>query len=194
MDEEYEYSKLYVLDLTLSMEQLFANLSDNRKRQLRHWDENHKNIILDKKILGDFFIKNYHDFIKKRNASMVYEFSMDTLLSIVNLDKILIIGIEENGRVIAVSIFPFTPYSSDFLFNISLDEGRTHSASLIWYAVNYFKSMEVPFLNLGGGGQSRMDFKSRFGPRVYPLKGLKQVYNNEVLCKLVPPGLSRSLR
>jgi len=188
IDEEFEYSKLYVLDLTLSIEQLFANLSDNRKRQLKYWKENQNNLILDKNILSDFFIKNYHDFIRKRNASKVYEFSIDTLLSILDLDKNLVIGIEEDGRVIAVSIFPFTPYMADFLFNVSLDEGRSYSASLIWYAVNHFKSMGVPYLNLGGGGETRMEFKSRFGPSVFPLKGLKQVYDEGtygILCRQV---------
>jgi hypothetical protein len=36
--ERFQYNTIYVLDVTLPAETLFAHLSTNCKRQLKHWD------------------------------------------------------------------------------------------------------------------------------------------------------------
>ncbi len=190
-NDVYEYNKIFVFDLTLSVEELYANLLKGRKNQLNRWDEERLKITLDKQLLTDFFLDNYHDFIKSRNASSIYSFSLETLSAIVSGENSFLFGIKENGRIIAVEVLVYTKYFGDSLFNISVDEGRRYGTILTWYALNYFKSIRVPYYNLGGGrhdNDSVAFYKKRFGTREFPLKGLKQVYDKNVyadLCKQV---------
>jgi hypothetical protein len=190
-DEAYLYNAIYVLDLTLSPEELYTNLSTNRKRQLNNWDEILCSVVLEKPTVTDFLLTNYLAFFRRKNASPVYSFSLDTLSFLVGLDNILIVGIQKAGRVVAVSVFTYTSHVGEYLFNVSLPEGKQHSVALLWYAVTYLKSLQIPLLNLGGGVRENdgvAQFKERFGAMKLPLKCLKQVYEPEIygkLCQMV---------
>jgi lipid II:glycine glycyltransferase (peptidoglycan interpeptide bridge formation enzyme) len=176
-----------VLDLTLSQSELFANLSTNRKRQLKDWEKSLANIILEKDILTEFFLANYHDFYQSREATGVYNFSRDTLSFLASLDNVVIVGMRGPERVEAVTVFAYTPDVAEFLFNVSLPEGQRHSATLLWYGVNYLKSLKIPLLNLGGGirrDDGVAQFKERFGAKKLALRCLKQVYEPEIYAKL----------
>lgn len=190
-DEVYQHNAIYVLDLTLSRDELFANLSTNRKRQLKNWDETLSSVVIEKPTVTDFFLTNYFAFFRGKNASPVYSFSRDTLSFLVGLDNVLIVGIQRARRVEAVSVFAYTSHVGEYLFNVSLPEGQHHSVALLWYAVNYLKSLQIPWLNLGGGVRMNdgiAQFKERFGGKKLPLKCLKQVYEPEMyrtLCQVV---------
>jgi hypothetical protein len=172
---------LYVLDLNLSLDQLYGNMSNNRKRQIKkHMVEA---ITLDKSILKPFFINNFHEFFKDREAGLFSGFSLETLEYLVDLDHVKLIGMLKEGRVEAVSVFAYTEYVGEYLFNISLPDGKAHTVPLLWEGVKLLKELGIPFLNLGGGlkkGDSLSDFKERFGAEKFPLSVLKQVYNKEV--------------
>jgi hypothetical protein len=139
----------------------------------------------------DFFVAQYFDFVHKKNASSFYYFSRETLSFLANLEDVFIVGARDSEKLVAVSVFAHTPDAGEFLFNVSLPEGRGYSAALIWYGVHHLKSLDVPLLNLGGGGQeddSLADFKARFGSQRLPLACLKQIYQPEVyqrLCRQV---------
>lgn len=186
--EIHRYNEVYVLDLSLSADELFANLSTNRKRQLKDWDKILLNsIVLDKSTLTDFFLANYLAFFRRKGASRVYGFSGETLSFLAGLDNVLIVGAQNSGKVEAVTVFAYTPYAGDFLFNVSLPEGRRHSVALLWYGVNHLKSLQIPLLNLGGGIRENdgvAEFKQRFGGKRLALGGLKQVYDPEVYERL----------
>jgi hypothetical protein len=190
-DQIHQYNSIYVLDLTLSPSELFANLSTNRKRQLKDWEKSLANIVLDKEILTEFFLANYHAFYQSRRASPVYNFSRDTLSFLASLDNVVMVGMRGSEKMEAVSVFAHTPDVGEFLFNVSLPEGQRYSATLIWYGVNYLKSLQIPLLNLGGGireGDGVAQFKERFGAKKLALKCLKQVYEPEIyvdLCRQV---------
>ncbi|QIL76402.1 hypothetical protein [Hymenobacter sp. HDW8] len=186
----YSYNSLYILDLRLSIEDLFSNLDRNRRRQLKNWEQIAPQFITDKSILIDFFLENYHAFFQQKNASSGYLFSLETLSYIVNLDNVLLVGFGDS-KIEAVSVFAYTPHGAQALFHISLPEGRNHTMPLLWYAIQYLKSVNIPFLNMGGGlqdGDSIADFKQRCGAQKMPLSCLKQVYNADIysiLCKSV---------
>lgn len=189
--EIIRYNEIYVLDLTLSHGELFANLSMNRKRQLKDWDKILPNIVLDESVLTDFLLANYQEFFRERAASMAYSFSEDTMSFLVGLDNVFVVGVRDAGRVEAVTVFAHTPYVGDFLFNVSTPEGRHHSVALLWYGVHYLKARHVPLLNLGGGirkDDGVAKFKQRFGGQRLSLGCLKQIYEPEVyeqLCRQV---------
>jgi hypothetical protein len=186
----YPYNSIYYLDLTLSSDQLFANLHTNRKRQLRNWDETLSGLVLDKPAVRDFFINNYFNFIRTKKAPDFYDFSDDTLSFLTSLDNALVIGAPDAKQLEAVSVFFYTPDVGEYFINVSLPEGRHHAVPLLWYGVNYLKSLHIPRLNLGGGSDDDGvgQFKLRFGSKKTPLKSLRQIYNREIydrLCRQV---------
>jgi hypothetical protein len=195
-EEVYQYNDIYVLDLTPSYEELFANLDMNRKRQLKHWNTSLPNIVTERPAVTEFFLANYLEFVQRKDASPEYYFSRDTLAFLSSLDNVFVVGARNFGNLAAVSVFAYTADIGDFLFNVSLPEGRQYSVALLWWAVNHLKSLGVPFLNLGGGDRendSLAEFKRRFGGKKLALRCLKQVYEPgiyEKLCRRanVDPG------
>jgi hypothetical protein len=186
-DALYSYKNIYVLDLTLNQDKLFSNLSTNRKRQLKEWQRTSASLVLERRALTDFFLEHYVEFFREKGAAPVYFFSAATLESLFALDNVVIVGAGMPGKVEAATVFAYTPYAADYLFNVSLPTGRRHSVALIWYGVNYFKSIGIPTLNLGGGvrtDDSLTEFKQRFGGKKLTLNCLKQVYNSAIYTAL----------
>lgn len=185
--EVCRYNTLYVLDLTLSIDALFQMLSTNRKRQLKNWCTISKGLVIGGSALTDFFLTNYLEFVRAKKALGVYGFSAKTLSQLLSSKNVFVVGVLGSNGVEAVSVFGYTPYAAEYLFNVSLPSGRQHSAALIWYAINHLKERNIPRLNLGGGvrendGVAR--FKQRFGAKELPLGCVKQVYDSENFAKL----------
>jgi hypothetical protein len=189
LDHVYESNSLYILDLTLSSDEIFTGLDRNRKRQLKDWEKIAVNLIFDRTPLTDFFLTNYSEFIRRINASPANYFSTETLAFLCSLDNVFIVGAGKHKKIEAVYIFAYTPYAGDCLFNVALPEGRQHTTVLMWHGLNHLKSIQIPFLNLGGGVRehdSIAQAKQRFGSRRVPLRCLKQVYEPgiyEELCR-----------
>ena len=185
--EIYQYDTIHVLDLTLSLNELWANLSTNRKRQLKDWNNMSADLATEKNKLTDFFLSNYMDFFLGKGAEQFYLFSKDTLSFLFKLDNVLIVGAPNSQDLEAVSVFAYTEDVGDYLFNISLPGGKDHTAPLIWYGVNYLKSQKIPLFNLGGGGGGIGESKRRYGGKELALRCIKQIYEPNIyekLCRL----------
>ena len=186
-NELYSYNSIYALDLGLSHNELFSKLSENRKRQLKEWKKISGNLVVEKYALIEFFLEHYVEFFREKKAATAYAFSAATLESLFALANVVMVGAGSAERVEAATVFTYTPYVADFLFNIALPQGRHHSAALIWYGVNYFKSIGIPILNLGGGvraNDSLAEFKQRFGGKKFTLSCLKQIYDAAIYAAL----------
>ncbi|HEY7530698.1 MAG TPA: hypothetical protein VIC56_08495 [Gemmatimonadota bacterium] len=178
--DAHVHHQLYLLDLTLGSERLFAGLSTNRRRQLRDWEAIRSAIRLDREPLTEFLLARYAEFFREKGATAAYAFTPATMAGLAKLDGVLVVGAGRGSTIEAVSLFGYTPYAADFLFNVALPEGRRHSAALIWYAVQALREAGAPVLNLGGGvrdGDSLAEFKRRFGAAQAPFVALKQVYD-----------------
>jgi hypothetical protein len=185
--DAFHYNSIYILDLKLTLDELFMNLSNNRKRHLKRWNEISTKITYDKSILLDFFLNRYHNFMQSQNASSTYNFSRDTLSFLANLENVLMVGVQNLGKVEAVSLFGYSPIVGDYLFNISLPEGKGYTTALLWAGAIQLQSKGVQILNLGGGVQADdkiAEYKRRFGSKQLPLKCLKQVYNQQIYEKV----------
>lgn len=183
-----QYETVYLLDLRPSLDELFAGMNTNRKRQLKRWDDLVSNLTFDKTAVASFFQSHYYDFLRDRHADPFYYFSSETLSFLFNLDNVLLVGIRNGEKMVAASVFTHTPYAGEYLFGISLPEGRKYSAALVWYGIQHLKSLGIPVVNLGGGDAGTADFKIRFGARGRPLKCIKEVYDEEtyeILCRAV---------
>ena len=175
---------IYVLDLTPSYDELFANLSTNRKRQLKHWDKIQNDLVFDRSILTDFLLDNYIAFFTEKDALAAFDYNKRTVAFLLSLDNVIMAGARSEGKVVAVSVFTYTAHEGEYLFNVSLPEGEHYGVPLLWHGVDQLKSLHVPLLNLGGGWAGMADFKRRFGARGLTMKVLKQIYQPEVYRKL----------
>ena len=183
-EDVFSYDTVHVLDLTLTIEQLSANLHKARRKKLRDWDALSSEFVFDKTALETFFLENYSDFIRAKSAAAFYFFTAESLSFLLGLENVMLAGTQKAGRIVAVTLFAHTPCSADALFNISLPEGRDDYVPLMWYGVNYFKSLKIPSLNLGGGGGGVGEAKRLYGGKEFPLRCIKQVYEPEIYVRL----------
>jgi hypothetical protein len=183
-EEIVEYDQVYVFDLTLSTDHLLARMRSDRRRQLKEYENDRAAFLFDKPALKAFFLDHYHEFLRSRNASPYYYFSRETLSYLCDLDNVILVGAVQCDKIVVVEIFAFTGHVGDAMFNVSLPEGRNYTTALIWYVVNYLKSMNIPALNLGGGGGSLGEYKKRFGTASLPLRSVKQVYDADIYAAL----------
>lgn len=188
-EDSFNTASLYFIDLSLSLTELFDNLSSNRKRQLKNYKKTEASFTYEKKEITDFFIENYYDFLNRINASPANYFSKETLKSLCLLENIFMAGYKSEGKLESVYIFGYTEHSVDCLFNVSTTEGRQYAPFLLWCGIKHFRSGKIPVMNLGGGsktGDSIDQSKQRFGAYGLPFVNLKQIYDPNVydmLCK-----------
>ena len=186
--ETQPYNSVYVLDLTRTEAELFEHLSANRKRQLRHWDDSRKRLILDRNVLKRFFFSYYHEFFRSKGVTQACRFfAQETLESLCELENVILVGAGCGGTVEAVYVVGYTDFAADALFNIAVPEGRCHAALLTWWTVLRLKRLGIPVLNLGGGAKENdgmAEFKKRFGARKLPLRALKQIYRPQIFREL----------
>jgi len=183
--EIYQSNILYFLDLTLGIDKLFSNLHKNRKRKLKDFDKT--SFVMDRDALVNFFLERYPEFLRKVQAPPASYFTSETLTSLCSLHNVVIVGAGTVNKIESVYIFGHTPYAGDCLFNVAAPEGRHYATLLLWWGVNYLKSIGVPLLNLGGGVREEDSIarsKEFFRPIKVPFRALKQVYNQEIYEKL----------
>ena len=186
-EDSYRSTNLYFIDLKLSLTDLFDNLDENRKRLIKNYRKAEAGFIYDRKILTEFFLYNYYDFLKRINASRANYFSKETLEYICSLENVFMVGAGSPDKIEAVYIFGYTDYAGDCLFNVATPEGRGYSPLLLWCGLKFFKKKKIPVMNLGGGikeDDSVALSKERFGAFKLPFLNLKQIYDKTVYEKL----------
>jgi hypothetical protein len=179
-------SRLYVLDLSEPREVTWGGLSENRRRQLRHFDAVAAGFELDRGRLARFLVDEFAAFFARRGAGPATDFRDETVAAIAALDNVLLVGAGD-GELESVAAFGFTAHAGDYLFGISRPGGERHSAHLVWWGAERLRDLGVPSLNLGGGvrpGDDVAEFKRRFGATERPLASLRQVYRPDVYKRL----------
>jgi hypothetical protein len=180
-------NETYVIDLRRGVEGAWAELSTNRRRQLREWRI--EDFEVDGPELASFFVERYPETMERKGAAARHRFPAETLAALCDLPDTFLVGARVGGSLESVSLFGHTPHAGDFLFNAALPDCAHHSVGLIWVAVHRLAEQEVPWLNLGGGmspDDSLADFKARFGARRLPMRSVKAVYDPaayEELCR-----------
>jgi hypothetical protein len=172
-------TELYFLDLTSSESELFERLSSNRRRQINAWRACGASVCRSNQELLDFVLTHSDEFFERRSASTIYHFSAETWRHLFSSPNVIVLGATAADQIVAVSIFAASCDLGEYLFSISLPEGRRFSAPLLWEGMLELKSRGVATLNLGGGikGQDSVaEFKRRFGAKRVPFQCLKQVY------------------
>lgn len=178
---------VYVWDLGPPADELYAGLDANRQRQLRDWDRFARSVVTDRSRLAEFLSDSHPAFFARKDASSTHGMSVGSINSLAGLDNVHLVGVEDEGRLTAASMFGYTASGGDYLFNVSTPPGRRHSAALVWAGALHLKSVGVPHLNLGSGlieGDGIADFKRRFGARRLPLLVVKHIYDRSSYVEL----------
>lgn len=185
-DEVAVANRLQVLDLERSEAELRAGLDENRRRELRRFARDPAAELFDgtapgdRAMLRDFFLARHAGFFAAREASPLYRFAPATVERLFAAPSTLALGVALAGEVVAVALFGSTPWAGEYLFNVSLPQGRRFSAVLVWEGALRLRAHGVPVLSLGGGvrdGDGVAAFKERFGARALPLAAARQIYD-----------------
>jgi hypothetical protein len=183
-EEAHTYNAVFVLDLTLSEDELVHRMPERIQRYIIQYQGKRSDIVMEKEILKEFLISNYGDFIISRgaNSSSQYNFSTETLSYLASLDNVFMIGKSGTGGIEAVVLFTYTPFGGESFCSASIGEGRRHNREIYWEGIKQLKALGVPLINFGGGftpSDGIATFKKRFGSNSLDLKCLKQVYDKD---------------
>lgn len=182
--EIHQYNTIYVIDLLPGYNEILNSLSSGRKKQLKKFEEVSLSFSEDRKLLKTFFLENYNEFLKRRDAKNFYYLSSETISFLFTLENVCIVGAIEHGKCVAATLFGYTKQMGNALYHASLPGAEHYSAHLVWYGVKKLKALGIPALNLGGGSNGIAKFKEFFGAQTYPLKCVKQIYRQDVYEKL----------
>ncbi len=169
---------LHVMDLRPSLDEVFARMSTNRRRQVAAAKAGV--VVVDGEARA-FLVDEYGSFMNRKDAAEVYRFSRDTLEQLAAAPSVFTIGVRgPDGDVEAAAMFGVTRACGEYLFGLSSGQGARHSTVLIWSAVERLKALGVPWLHLGGGvrgGDTLDEYKRRFGTTRLPLRSLRMVFD-----------------
>ncbi|HKO38094.1 MAG TPA: hypothetical protein VJU14_06975 [Solirubrobacterales bacterium] len=172
-------NETFVVDLREGAEGAWGRLSTNRRRQLRGWRAEEYEV--DGQALAEFFVEHYPLTMERKEAAARHRFGAATLAALCELPNTFLVGARgDERRLESVSLFGYSPYAGDFIFNAALPGCAHHSVPLIWTALNLLVEKGISWLNLGGGmspGDSLADFKARFGALRFPMRAVKAVYD-----------------
>lgn len=173
-------NSLFILDLSLSLEHLYRNMQSGKRDEVRKAERNRYGYTTDKHLLKPFFLKNYAAYMKRKNATMAYSFTIKTLSYLINLDMTSMVGIINNGKIEAATLNAYTPYIAEGYLFVSVPHCKNHTMALLWNGVKQLKAKNIPLFNLGGGireNDSIAQYKRRLGGMEKKLKSLKQIYD-----------------
>lgn len=180
-------TNLYFIDLRKSLTDIFENLDSNRRKQLRDFKKAEASFIYDRKLLTDFLLNNFNEYLKRINASKANFFSDETLRALCSFENVFVTGAGDGGKIDAVYLFGYTEHTGDCLLNVANENGRKYSSLLFWRGLKFFKSKKINLMNLGGGNKTDDSValsKERFGAYKLPLVNLKQIYDEDTYKKL----------
>jgi lipid II:glycine glycyltransferase (peptidoglycan interpeptide bridge formation enzyme) len=161
----------YIVDLTLSEEELWNNIHPKHKNVIRNAIKNNITIVKDKQNL-DLAYELLTKTLDRSNMSFSNKDYFENILTNLN-ENIEIFFAYKNEEVQGCAIFPFSKYSSYYLWGGSSKNQLLGSLNLLqWEAMRYFKSLGVNYYNFVGARLkpdegSKLEgiqrFKSRFG-------------------------------
>ncbi len=175
----HSYSSAYTLDLTIPLDELRGRMSETRKRDLRYAGREGIRLWVNTPAVKRFFVRHFEEAFQRRRARPDHYLSETSRDFFCTLDNFLFLG-AGRAEVEAVTVFGFTPYAADGLYNVSFARDTSFSTVLIWAAIQELRARRIPLLNLGGGlrphdGLAR--YKQYFGASARPLFCLKQVFD-----------------
>lgn len=176
-----------LLDITVPEEQALQRMGTDHRSRLRQWWKESPLVTTDKQKLAAPFLSLYPEAMQRLGAKQNYFFSDPALQKLIQQDNCLLIGIEAQGKIEAVSLFLHDDNYAEYYLNACILEGRRHARGLVWEAMRALRSKGVSTLNLGCGiqeGDALESFKRRFGGKMQRFQLIKQIYRPETYAAL----------
>jgi hypothetical protein len=123
-------------------------------------------LVTDQERLTEALLALYPLTLDRVGASHVYDFPEETLRRLANAEGALLLGVEVDAELAAITLFLHTARVGEYCISASSETGRKYTRLLIWTAIERLKDAGVTNLHLGGGvsPDDPLDhFKRRFG-------------------------------
>ncbi|MCO5977535.1 GNAT family N-acetyltransferase [Ideonella oryzae] len=174
---------LYFLDLQGGLEGVLAHAGTDRRRDWRRWQEQGHRFVTDRTALTDFLQSQHRPFLDRMGAGRAAYWNEAALAALLAAPGAGLLGTAEpDGRLVAATLYGWTPWGAEGMIQAALPEGRAHTAALMLGGIQDLAGRGVPWLNLGGGvrpGDNVAAAKMRWRPRAQAFRRLKQVYDPE---------------
>lgn len=170
---------LFVLSLRGEPADWFARCAANPRRTIRRQQRGSSNYVSDRAAVGKFLQDHYATFLTAVGARPATIWSERTLQAICEDPGVLIVGIADEVGICAASMFGMGDAGGEYLANVSVRDGRTWTASLLWMGMLQLRARGAAWVNLGGGvlrDDSLAQAKRRYGPDCHPLLGAREIY------------------
>ncbi|PWU08275.1 MAG: hypothetical protein C5B51_08110 [Terriglobia bacterium] len=174
-----KYSSAYLLDLTLPLEEIHHRMSETRKRDLRYAERNGVHVWINTPPVKRYFVTRFEETFRRRNGRTDHYLSEAARNFLSTQEGFLFLG-AGRAEIESATVFGFTPYAADGLFNVSSAPNTSFSTVLIWAAVQELKARKIPVLNLGGGLRPHdglAEYKQYLGATARPLFCWKQIFD-----------------
>ncbi|WP_141653081.1 hypothetical protein [Phenylobacterium immobile] len=194
--ELFAQNELFFLDLKQSEEALYGRLSRSRRRQIAAWSAPNRSVVADRSAAIAFFTDTVDGFFAAKGAAGAYFFSPETWRALFELESVMVLGAQVDGRIVAATVFVYSPFGAEALFNVSVADGRDAATAIMWSAALALQRLGVASLNMGGGvrpGDPVAEAKRQFGAEVRPLNALKQIYDRDAFLDLSPGWIDRDM-
>lgn len=171
---------MYGVDLTKDLNELARNLGHNNRRNLRRWREKRFELIYDQPLLKTLFPEMYMETAKISGYKSRYQFDTNLLRSFTDLKGAYLIGVMCEKKILAIRLYLSTAYCAEAYLHANLPGEIEHSRALYWAGIEYFKKIQIPYLNLGGGimqGDQIASFKKKLSTTQRPLYTMKVIFD-----------------
>ena len=178
---------VYILDLSVGIERLWAGIDRSRKRQWVKWEKSGNRFVDDRERLTAFLLEQYPAYLDRIQAAPSARYSEATLRFLCEQENVGVVGAESASRLEAVYLFGVTPYCVDALLNVATPAGRELSTALVWHSITRFAGAGIPFLNLGAGvrpGDAVAHAKERFRAEKRPIRAITQIFDERAYALL----------
>ncbi len=178
----------FVIDLSKSIDELWENLGDGHKYEIKKITKKSAFILTDdKQAIFNKLPLLYTETITRVGAGSPYYFSTSTLQDLTFNESSLVLGAMIDDEIKAVIMISYTKECAEYFLNASSEDGRIMTRSLLWDAIKKLKFLGVKKFNVGGGaieGDQLEHFKKRMGGYKVPISVYKKTINQEMYNKL----------
>ena len=173
-------NNLYFLDAGMGVGKLRHHVARTVRRSIYAWEKSGEQYVEDRELLTAFILRYYRTFMRQKNASSSVLWNDHTLHMICADPAVHLVGVNDEQGLCIVSSLATSPYAAEWQFNISLREGRRYSAAVLFWCVKQMESLQLRWLNLGGGikpHDSIAKAKEHYRPYCIPFYNAKEIYD-----------------
>lgn len=170
-------NEIFILDLSKGPEEVMRRCDRSVKRAVKASELAGLRFVDNRRVLTEFVLENYAPCLTALGARVLW--SPATLAEMCADPNLLMVGVEDAEGVCAAHTFGVEGASAEFHVQLSVRDGRRHSAAMICHGLRQLASVGVVQANMGGGivrGDSVAQSKWKFRPQSVPFQRARELY------------------